>query len=1084
MKKISDLLFSSKTTLVLLLIFAFSIACATFIEEKYDVITARSLVYNSKWLELVILLLAINFAGNIGKYSMATRGKIAQLIFHLAFIILIIGAGVTRYFGSEGIMHIREGKSSDFIYSSLPYLQVSASDDKQTYELSRQMNISQYLNNSFVTELKTQNGPIKIQYDDFIKNAEEKVVGNSQGGTDIVELTLASHQDRQSFRLMNGEIKTIGKVTFSLNNNKVKNAVRIYTKDNELYMISPDTIRTISHGMKADSIQEVGKDTIARLEERRIYSTLGNVFILNHYYKNAVIEYVKGSSDHKGDDILVLNVSFNGTEKHVSVICEDEESPEPSEININGMKIDVSYGPEKVQLPFSILLNKFILERYPGSMSPSSYASEVTLIDGKRNLQKNARIFMNNVLDYRGYRFFQSSYDTDEKGTILSVNHDFWGTWISYLGYLLLALGFILSMLSKNSRFKQLSRKIKDVRIKKKKLLAAGIFIFVILSGGYSQNPETKMQRPVSRDQANKFGHLVVQTFDGRFEPVHTLAVDMLHKISRMDDFHATGKGDLNALQVIMDILLDPDYWKQQKIIYVSDKAVRDVIGIKGKYASFNDFLDDRKNYKLSDYAEKAFRKKQSEQNTFDKEIIKTDERINVFMSALNGEMLRIFPSPVPNDNKWISVNDSLAYLPLNGKLKTLTADLKLDELNLGIVLRYYFFCVFQATETGDYSSADKILGRIDSIQREGSQANILPSRKKVDYEILYNKLQIFDKLRDWYGILSLILLTLAFIENFRSDNRKLIKYLQGFFISLLSIAFVFHTFGLILRWYLSGHAPWSNGYEALIFVGWAGLLAGFSFIRYSKITLGATALLAFIVLMTAGHSSYDPQLTNLQPVLKSYWLIIHVAVITISYGFLALGFILGIINMLLYLFRNTKNFTRLDLVTSELTYTNEMALIAGISLATVGTFLGGVWANESWGKYWGWDAKETWALIIIMTYAVILHFRMVPALKSRFIFNAASILGFGSVMMTFAGVNYYFTKGMHSYAAGEKTVFPLWAWILILSVILLIIFAKMKYSSVEKNLPSVSEENNAIHEPDSELTEKPAEDVIQEFSS
>jgi cytochrome c-type biogenesis protein CcsB len=277
-----------------------------------------------------------------------------------------------------------------------------------------------------------------------------------------------------------------------------------------------------------------------------------------------------------------------------------------------------------------------------------------------------------------------------------------------------------------------------------------------------------------------------------------------------------------------------------------------------------------------------------------------------------------------------------------------------------------------------------------------------------------------------------------------------------NFFIIVLGLAFLYHTYGLGLRWYLSGHAPWSNGYEALLLIGWGGLLAGFSFIRYSKITLAATALLAFFVLMTAGHSSYDPQLTNLQPVLKSYWLIIHVAVITISYGFLGLGFILGLFNLFISLFKTRKNAMHFGMIIEELTYINEMNLAIGLVLATMGTFLGGVWANESWGRYWGWDAKETWALVIIIVYAVILHLRLVPKLKNPYLFNTASVLGFGSVIMTFIGVNYYLSKGLHSYGAGETPVFPVWAWVIILLVVSLIILAGLK----ERNLKAFIPEN------------------------
>ena len=178
---------------------------------------------------------------------------------------------------------------------------------------------------------------------------------------------------------------------------------------------------------------------------------------------------------------------------------------------------------------------------------------------------------------------------------------------------------------------------------------------------------------------------------------------------------------------------------------------------------------------------------------------------------------------------------------------------------------------------------------------------------------------------------------------------------------------------------------------------------------------------------------------------LKSYWLILHVAVITISYGFLGLGFFLGMINIFLSLFKSAKNVLRLDLLIKELTYINEMNLEVGLALATIGTFLGGIWANESWGRYWGWDAKETWALIIVIFYAMVLHLRLIPKLKSAFVFNVASVIAFGTVIMTFIGVNYYLSKGMHSYASDETPVFPLWAWISIISLILIIFVAGIR---------------------------------------
>jgi cytochrome c-type biogenesis protein CcsB len=304
-----------------------------------------------------------------------------------------------------------------------------------------------------------------------------------------------------------------------------------------------------------------------------------------------------------------------------------------------------------------------------------------------------------------------------------------------------------------------------------------------------------------------------------------------------------------------------------------------------------------------------------------------------------------------------------------------------------------------------------------------------------------------------------LVLLGLAFTDNVRQKKSRMITFFLNCSIFLLGLGFLYQTFGMGLRAYILGYAPWSNGYEALLLVAWGTLLAGFSFVRYSKITLAATSLLAFFILMTASHSSYDPQLTILSPVLKSYWLIIHVAILTISYGFLGLGFILGILNLIIYLFKTRANYNRLDLLILELTQINEMNLTIGIVLATIGTFLGGVWANESWGRYWGWDAKETWALIIVITYTLLLHLRLIPGLKSPYIFNIGSVLSFGSVLMTFFGVNYFLSKGMHSYGAGDHAVFPIWAWIGIAALLALIFAAGAKESIVRRELGSELED-------------------------
>jgi cytochrome c-type biogenesis protein CcsB len=226
------------------------------------------------------------------------------------------------------------------------------------------------------------------------------------------------------------------------------------------------------------------------------------------------------------------------------------------------------------------------------------------------------------------------------------------------------------------------------------------------------------------------------------------------------------------------------------------------------------------------------------------------------------------------------------------------------------------------------------------------------------------------------------------------------------------------------MRWYVAGHAPWSNGYEALTYVAWATVLAGLIFSSRSSITLSATAILAFLILHTAHLSWMDPQITQLMPVLKSYWLVIHVATITASYGFLFMGALLAYINFLLMIMQTKGNKANIRITIQEIVMVTEMSLIVGLYLLTIGAFLGGVWANESWGRYWGWDPKETWALVTIIVYAFVLHMRMVPGLQGLFAFNLAALLSIGSVIMTYFGVNYYLS-GLHSYAKGDPLPVP-----------------------------------------------------------
>jgi cytochrome c-type biogenesis protein CcsB len=269
---------------------------------------------------------------------------------------------------------------------------------------------------------------------------------------------------------------------------------------------------------------------------------------------------------------------------------------------------------------------------------------------------------------------------------------------------------------------------------------------------------------------------------------------------------------------------------------------------------------------------------------------------------------------------------------------------------------------------------------------------------------------------------------------------------------SLAVAGFIFHTLGLGIRWYISGHSPMSNGYESMLFISWVTMLAGFIFSRKSLLALAATAVLAGMTLMVAHLSFMDPEITNLVPVLKSYWLTLHVSVITGSYGFLGLGAILGLIVMIMMLFVNTKNQERISATIDELTVINYRTLTLGLYFLTVGTFLGAVWANESWGRYWGWDPKETWSLITIVIYTLVTHSRMIPGMKDVYSFNLLSLFAFSSVLMTYFGVNYYLS-GLHSYAGGDAVPVPVFVYVAVIVLVALAVSANIMYKrAITKN--------------------------------
>jgi cytochrome c-type biogenesis protein CcsB len=380
-----------------------------------------------------------------------------------------------------------------------------------------------------------------------------------------------------------------------------------------------------------------------------------------------------------------------------------------------------------------------------------------------------------------------------------------------------------------------------------------------------------------------------------------------------------------------------------------------------------------------------------------------------------------VFPKPNDDNNTW--------YDP--------AASIMGFEPSDGSKIRAMMGGFFESIDTGKADEALKFAEDMSQYQKSVG-AKVYPSEGRVGAEIFYNKTEVFKNLIFVYLIIGFALLAIEIAKIAKPD--KDFKTATLVLWGLLGAGFVVHTANLGLRWYISGHAPWSNGFESMTYIAWATILAGFIFSKKSPISFALTGILAGVLLFVAHLSWMDPQITNIVPVLKSYWLTIHVSMITASYGFLALGALIGFVCLILFIFRREDRL-HIDRTIKELAIINEMTLIVGLMMLTIGNFLGGVWANESWGRYWGWDPKETWALISILIYAIVVHYRFIPGLKSLYAFSVLSTVAISSVVMTYFGVNFYLS-GLHSYASGDPVPVPMFVWVFVAIVAVTIFFA------------------------------------------
>ena len=1020
--RLFNFLSSMKFAAILLFAFAFSIGYATFIENDFGTRAAKALIFNAWWLEAILILLCLSLILNMIKNNMFCWNKITILTYHLSFIVILIGAGTTRYFGTEGMMHIREGRMENKFVSDDLYLQIKVDDKVLQYEYDKRLFLSPISNNNFSIPIAFLENDISIEYADFIPNVKDSLFDNVKGGIPIMHLVVPGNNGMQSVFLLEGEQKIIANNTFTLNNPQEK-AINLFYNDS-LFMVANMDIESMS--MLDRSTATLPKNQRNTLTKKKLYSAENLQFVVKEIHPKAEIITASKSlkMENGAEDALVVNLFCNGESKRTELIGGSGYVSPKNKFSLGGLNFTISYGAKYLQTPFYVKLKDFQLERYAGSMSPSSFASEVSVIDGV--VEKDHRIFMNNVLNYKGYRFFQSSYDKDEQGTILSVNYDWWGTFLTYIGYGLLFLGIVLTFFSYNTRFRILSMKLKLIKQKTFLLLSAFAFSFLGTNGmELNANVDSLLEANlIDATHAKRVELLLVQDNGGRVKPLSTLSSEYIRKISRKQELYGQ-----SSTQILIGMMSNPVAWGNIPLIKVSDPELKNVLDTKEKLINFIQLFEKDGSYKLSKFVEGAYNKQPQNRNKFDKDVIAVDERVNLCYLIFSGGFLRLFPLANDSNNVWHPYSKNELFSSN-------------DSLFVTNIMSMYFNAIKSAKTDQDWTTATEILNYIQKFQ-EKYGAEVIPATYKTKWEVYYNNLQLFSKLFMGYFILGLLLLVFVIMRIFK--ERKWLDALVTLLKWLIYSSFALHTIGLIVRGIISGHAPWSNGYESMIYIAWATLFSGVLFSRKSALTLVATTIVASLLLMVANLNWLDPEITNLVPVLKSYWLMIHVAIITASYGFLALGAMLGLFALWLIFIGKISGNRKLDLVCEEITIVNEKSLAIGLYMLTIGTFLGGIWANESWGRYWGWDPKETWAMVSILVYAIILHLRFIPTLQSKYVFNLASVIGIWSIIMTYFGVNYYLS-GLHSYAAGDPMPIPAFVYYLVVITIISAILARFKY--------------------------------------
>ena len=650
------------------------------------------------------------------------------------------------------------------------------------------------------------------------------------------------------------------------------------------------------------------------------------------------------------------------------------------------MAQDEEQGMKEEKLPFSLCLQKFEAKMHDGTNAVADYSSKFTVIDGDD--KSEGEVSMNNIYSHRSYRLYQSSYDEDGKGSVLAINADPYGIPVTYTGYALLFISLVWMLFDPKGGYRKL---LKSPLLKKGALITALILSMGNIQTLHAESATGNLQNAVlPKETAEKFGELHI-LYNDRICPVQTFALDFCKKI-----YGARSYQGLTAEQVLSGWVFYGNTWANEPFIKIKSGEMKTAMNLPD-YASLNTFFNrEMGGYTIGQYVQEYYN---GQQDKFHQQVADIDGKIQIIMELREGVSLKVLPYTftknvkATKDHPFIKAGTTTWFSPVD-KLPQAV------EHQHALYIRNVFSLLNGDVKAGNISRVNEFFVKMKKYQ-EVSSGNSLPTATQYKAERINNAFPFAT-------ILFMANLTLGFIALFytiyRMTKKREIKVLNIALPILLGVSFLALTFGLALRWIISGNIPMSNGYESMLTVAWFVMLISILMQLRIRIVMVFGFLISGFFLLVSHINQMDPAIGQMMPVLNSPLLSIHVSIIMMSYALLSLTFICGIMGICL---RSHGE---------ELQALSRIFLYPALTTMGFGIFIGAIWANVSWGNYWSWDSKETWALITFMIYAVVVHTQSLPVFRKPLVYHIYITLAFLSIAMTYFGVNYFLT-GMHSYA-------------------------------------------------------------------